>query len=264
MSAIGLTLKVVTHYGEFAGYNVKNFNKLIGKDIIVAHQLLKNDIEQHEYWLVTKSLAQNRLPSGFAQWMTWNDSVKQTESGEIPFHYTHLSELKNRLPPEPSPQLELLKKTKMISLSREYETDIITLFHATGDYHFRPRWQEGVKKVEEVGHFLPRVGMKCRSVLENGQSVIYYASSYSYQPERIEFSETEEKKKDSTYYLLEKTGPKRTKLTLSYYVPKNRLGEILFKLTQRREVEDRLQKSMLNLDSLAKEIKLPGEVPDSV
>src|SRR5258706_11239441 len=75
MSAVGLTLKVVTHYGEFAGYNVKNFNKLIGKDIIVAHQLLKNDIEQHEYWLVTKSLAQNKLPAGFAQWMTWNDSV---------------------------------------------------------------------------------------------------------------------------------------------------------------------------------------------
>src|SRR5882724_9345641 len=43
ISAINLTLKVITHYGEFTGYNVKNFNKLIGKDIIVAHQLLKND-----------------------------------------------------------------------------------------------------------------------------------------------------------------------------------------------------------------------------
>ena len=49
MSAIDLTLKVITHYGEFTGYNVKQFNKLIGKDIIVAHQLLKNDIQQHEY-----------------------------------------------------------------------------------------------------------------------------------------------------------------------------------------------------------------------
>src|SRR4030095_4854411 len=34
--AVDLTLKVVTHYGEFTGYTVKNFNKLIGKDIIVA------------------------------------------------------------------------------------------------------------------------------------------------------------------------------------------------------------------------------------
>src|SRR3954451_9590139 len=39
-STIDLTLKIITHYGEFTGYSVKNFNKLIGKDIIVAHQLL--------------------------------------------------------------------------------------------------------------------------------------------------------------------------------------------------------------------------------
>ena len=59
--AIELSLKVITHYGEFAGYTIKNFSKLIGKDIIVAHQLLKNDIEQHEYWLVTEGLAENKI-----------------------------------------------------------------------------------------------------------------------------------------------------------------------------------------------------------
>ena len=37
ISAIDLSLKVITHYGEFTGYNVRNFKKLIGKDIIVAH-----------------------------------------------------------------------------------------------------------------------------------------------------------------------------------------------------------------------------------
>ena len=34
-----LTLKVITHYGEFTRYSVKNFTKLIGKDLITAHQL---------------------------------------------------------------------------------------------------------------------------------------------------------------------------------------------------------------------------------
>ena len=97
ISAKDLTLKVITHYGEFTGYNVKNFNKLIGKDIIVAHQLLKNDIEQHEYWLVTKSL-QDNPPMDFKQWMKWDSSAKQTDNGEVPFHYTQLAQLKNELP----------------------------------------------------------------------------------------------------------------------------------------------------------------------
>lgn len=44
-SAVDLTLKIVTHYGEFTDYHVKNFKKLIGKDVIVAHQLLKMRLE---------------------------------------------------------------------------------------------------------------------------------------------------------------------------------------------------------------------------
>lgn len=178
ISAIHLTLKVITHYGEFTGYNVQHFNKLIGKDIIVAHQLLKNDIEQHEYWLVTNSLLHNKPPSELAQWMKWIDSNKQTESGEIAFHYAHLSPLKENIQPEVLPPLDLSKKTKVISITKQYEAGIIELFHATGDFNYRSRWQHGVKSVEEVNHFLPRVGMKCRTVMDDGQSTIY-ATSYS-------------------------------------------------------------------------------------
>src|SRR5688572_22792783 len=101
ISAIDLTLKVISHYGEFTGYNVKNFNKLIGKDVIVAHQLLKNDIEQHEYWIVTNNLLQDQKLVDLTEWMKWRDRVKETETGQIDYHFTQLSELKNRIEPEP-------------------------------------------------------------------------------------------------------------------------------------------------------------------
>ena len=89
ISAVDLTLKVITHYGEFTPLNVQQFNKLIGKDVIVAHQLLKNDIPQHEYWLVTTDL--DNQPAELTQWMHWNKSSKETESGEISFFYTQLN-----------------------------------------------------------------------------------------------------------------------------------------------------------------------------
>jgi hypothetical protein len=69
---------VITHYGEFTGYSVQQFNKLIGKDIIIAHQLLKNDINAHEYWLITNNLLPAREPAGIKQWMEWKSSAKQT------------------------------------------------------------------------------------------------------------------------------------------------------------------------------------------
>jgi hypothetical protein len=97
VTSVDLTLKVITHYGEFTGYTVKNFSQLIGKDVIVAHQLLKNDIEQHEYWLVTQSLLQDYPLQNYAHWMKWNAGSKKTESGEISFQYAQLGELKNEL-----------------------------------------------------------------------------------------------------------------------------------------------------------------------
>lgn len=253
-SAVGLTLKIITHYGEFTGYNVKTFNKIIGKDVIVAHQLLKNDIDQHEYWLVTNSLIKDNPPKDLAKWIEWNRSTTQTGSGEIAFHYTQLGELKNAIPPEPLPELELLGKTKMNTITRDFEADIITLFHAVGDFSYRGKWQEGVKSIEVVNHYLPRVGMKCRCLLENGQ-VVLYSSSYSYNEDTIEFSETDENKKTSTYFKLEKITATQTRLTVDYYIKKNIVSEIIFRLAGKTKIEG-IIKSLDNLKKVVKEIKV--------
>ena len=257
VSSIDLTLKIITHYGEFAGYTVKNFNKLIGKDVIVAHQLLKNDIDQHEYWLVTSNVAGEEHPAGLTEWMKWDKSIKQTETGDVPFHYTQLRELKRTIVPEQPAQLELSKKTKVLSMTRTYDADIITLFHASGDFNYRSQWQAGVKSIEEVSHLLHRVGMKHRLVKENGESLIF-ASSYSFSDDRIEFSETDEKKMRSTYYTLEKIEEKKTKLTIDYYLKKSFAGAALFNLFRKKEAAALLQQSLQNLDGVVKEIRLPG------
>ena len=113
--------------------------------------------------------------------------------------------------------------------------------------------------MEEVSHFLPRVGMRCRCLLENGESYIY-ASSYSFSPDKIEFSETEEGENSTRYYTLEKLKEDNTKLTIDYYLPKNFLSEFLFKLKRKKNLEDELRQSLVNLDAVIKDIKLPEQV----
>lgn len=256
-SAINLSLKVITHYGEFTGYTVKQFSKLIGKDVIVAHQLLKNDIDQHEYWLVTDSLLPGDPPAGPAEWMQWMRSAKQTESGAVGYHFTQLGPLKNEIPAEPSLRLELARKVKVLSFSEVYDTDIRTLFHATGDFHYRSRWQQDVKEVTELDHLLPRVGMRCRCLLENGQ-VILYSSSYSYHPDRIEFSETDEQRHSSVYYTLEKLDDRKTQLTIDYYLRNNMADRIGFRLWRQKKTEENYRHSLRLLASLVQEIRLPS------
>ncbi|HZV70381.1 MAG TPA: DUF2652 domain-containing protein [Saprospiraceae bacterium] len=256
MSAINLTLKVVTHYGEFTDYKVQQFKKLIGKDVIVAHQLLKNDIDQHEYWLVTDSVIQSSMPSGPDNIMQWSTDIKQTENGDIPFHYAQLGELKNRIPEYAEPDLNLRDKVKVISRTRVYDTDIITLFRTTGMFDYRAKWQPGVLKVEELNHFLPRVGMKYRSVTAEG-STVSYSSNYTFQQDHIEFSETDENKRYCTTYILQKISDDKTKLTIDYYILKKPFAELIFKLTERKKKEIFFEQSMINLEPLLKVIEFP-------
>ncbi len=259
ISTINLTLKVITHYGEFTEYKVKNFNKLIGKDIIVAHQLLKNDIPQHEYWLITQNLLNDQKPLDFANWMKWQFSSKQTASGDISFHYAQLGQLRSKIQPEIPTFIDLNKMSKVFSIQREYSTDIITLFHATGDFRYRHRWQEGIISIQELNHYLPRVGMKCRCITAGG-AIIIHTSDYQYTEHKIQFSESDEKKQACTRYTLERADVKKTILTLDYYVKGNALTQLFFGLTRKRKLENTFRKSAQNLDNLVKELKIPSAV----
>lgn len=260
ISAIGLSLKVITHYGEFTEYNVKNFSKLIGRDVIVAHQLLKNDIQQHEYWLVTSNLLMDQAPAGYREWMEWNTSVRQTEAGDITFHYTQLGQLKNEIPPDPLPQLKLKDKVKVFSITKEFQENIKKLFYTIVHYEFREHWLEGVVNVKEVNHLIPGIGSLLHGELANGQELRYYASDFSYQPEsRILFSETDENNQQITNYIMDKKGPDTTLLTVEYYQKMNVVQEFLFRFGKKKELEQRFARSLQKLEEFVREIPMPGE-----
>jgi hypothetical protein len=58
-----LKLKAVVHHGEAVFSKVGQFQKVAGVDVIQAHRLLKNSIEEDEYILVTSAF--NELIGGF-------------------------------------------------------------------------------------------------------------------------------------------------------------------------------------------------------
>ena len=259
ISAIKLSLKVISHYGEFTSLTIKQFNKLIGKDVIVAHQLLKNDIEQHEYWLVTKDLLQNKEPAELAQWMHWDSSIKQTESGDIRFYYTQLGPLKNELTP-PITQIELPDKVKILSVSRDYGVNIKKLCYTVVHFEFRHLWYAGIKAIDEVEHFLPGIGSRHRHVLNNGKTELMYISSFMYNPEgKTVFSETDEKKNNSVYFIAEKTGEHSSRLTIEIYFRRNIIKQALFNRVEKKRREQELQQSLERLDKVLQEVVVPLE-----
>ena len=46
---------MVAHLRAFTIQKIRNFEELVGEDVILTHRMLKNSIKSNEYWLVTKS-----------------------------------------------------------------------------------------------------------------------------------------------------------------------------------------------------------------
>ena len=101
--------------------------------------------------------------------------------------------------------------------------------------------------------------MRCRFILDNGKTHIYSAS-YSFSPEHIEFSETDEQKKTVTYFTLDSVDPKKTRFTYELYFEKNIVNELIFRFFRKKEMEANFRRSLLNLVDVAKEINVPYEV----
>jgi hypothetical protein len=253
VSAIDLSLKVITHYGEFSAYTVKDFNKLIGKDIIVAHQLLKNDIDKHEYWLVTHELAEGQRKD-LEEWMEWSRAIKHTGNGDIAFHYTQLTPLKEQIELPPLSGLSLRNPVKVMSFERDFDADLITMCRASADFYNRDKWHEGVDKVEHVDHILPRVGMKC-TYLKGGRRNNAFSSGYFFSDEKIEFGETDEDRSQLAYTTLTKLGDQKTRLVMDYFIDKDQNNRLLFNLIEKKKVKAIYEKSLDNLSEFVKDLQ---------
>lgn len=101
-------------------------------------------------------------------------------------------------------------------------------------------------------------GMRFKRIRENGETVIY-STSYHYDDNKIEFGETDENKGQATYYTIETIGEGKQRLTLDYYESKKIAARLLFDLFRKKKISASFKKSLDNLDTLVKDIRLPGE-----
>jgi len=84
-------LKIIIHYGDIMAANIKGRTKLIGQNVIIAHKLLKNGIQEGEYILLTKDYTDKIKGKDITQWFPWGPLKEGSESyefiGEVAYYY---------------------------------------------------------------------------------------------------------------------------------------------------------------------------------
>lgn len=165
-SAHRLSLKIVAHAGPIELISVHGFQKPYGSDVIVAHRLLKNDIDETEYLLVTDPARGERDEAATdPEWSQVCDGVASLEDlGDVPYCYVPLAPLRATLPdPPPPPQYEKCDRpvvnTILIDRAPEQVFELIT------NFDHRLSWNKGVTDFEYEPNRVNRVGMPHRCVI---------------------------------------------------------------------------------------------------
>jgi hypothetical protein len=146
---INLTLKFVVHHGPLAEIKVGRFVKQSGTEMIVAHRLLKNSIDSHEYLLMTEKLLQQSSGSSDAFDLEWASSFEEYSSiGKVEYQYALLNEARKKIPEPPAPDINYrIDDTSYleIAIAASYRDVYDVLMNIPE----RPNWQRGLQKVEQ-------------------------------------------------------------------------------------------------------------------
>lgn len=248
-SANNLQLKFVTHYGIISRNKVKSYSKLFGKDLIVAHRLLKNNIGLDEYALFTRDLMDQTVDWDEFDSLTWATSTELEESydfGSIKYSFIPLQPLYESIP-EPVLEDFLIHEatTEMIKAGSIINAPMQLVFDVVSDVSFRHEWLVGIKDSTELNSNITQIGSTHRCLI-NGTSKDPFSVSHSFNINKdfITWTESDPGNKSNSIMSLKRLGDDKTQFTQIIQLNSNlfiRIISVFIKPGFRRRMEASLK-----------------------
>ena len=187
-----LTLKIIVHYGQVSVAQIRDFTKLMGRDLIVVHRLLKNNVTGSEYLLLSDDYLNTQPRADVVRSFSWTRLLRGTCTydylGRICYHYAHLTPLRLLLDEQVAPgrpsrtQNNALKVRRLIPLSSR---DVLRI---VSNFRLRPRWMAGATGVHYDVTKAGRLGTSYKVDINNGQ-IDFQAVQHFEDEDRIEYVE---------------------------------------------------------------------------
>lgn len=169
-TASSLSIKFVSHIGEIGFTNVKNNLKPFGPNLVLAHRLLKNDIQEYEYLLFTDQMAElDGFKNGVD--LTKKEVCEQImtlpETGDLSICYVGLNGLRELIPePVPPQPPEKIKHPVLFEII--IEKPLYYVFEMVTNLDFRLSWNNNLNELEYEKGKLNRTGTKHRCLFNTG------------------------------------------------------------------------------------------------
>jgi carbon monoxide dehydrogenase subunit G len=249
-SAAQLKLKIIAHFGEVAGYAVRSHRKLFGKDVIVLHRLLKNNLNKKEYALLTDQLVKGaETTAQLPDWFSPEDAKEEYDVGEISFKVADLTQLKNQLPEPGAENFISASNTKTVFTEEEIiNAPAQNVFGAIFDLTQRPKWMDGVQNIEMITKdLINRVGTMHRCVVSKRNNPVMVTEYATIGEGTAELVEMDKKGIAGCRFKVEAISDSESKLNIDMLVKNNPLVLTFFNLFMKKNTQNKIRRSIENL-----------------
>ncbi len=262
-NAHNLSLKFVLHYGDLMTRQVKNFNKLFGKDLIVAHRLMKNKVEAKEYVLFTHQLLNKCSAWVEMEQAAWDTPAKGEETYDFgPIKYCHLS-LEPLAVHVPEPRVEDYATPGATEMVMETEivinAPIDMVFDMISDVTFRDKWIDGVTDTAELNGKITRNGSTHRCVMGNEVDPFFTSHTFDISRDKITWMDSDPNQKMDLVITLVKIGNKLTRVTYNAFIKAHFFRKFMFKWKESKPLANWLSGNLNNLNQICKEVQEDGK-----
>lgn len=258
-SANNLEIKFVTHYGEVAENHVKDRFVLFGKEVIVAHRLLKNEVPSNSYSIFSNSLMDacdtwEKLPE-----VASSDVIAMEEEydfGKANYSYVELESLKNKLAEPKIEDFSIKGATeKIFQIEQIIEAPIDLTFNVLSDYSIRQEYSDGLIDSDMLNHKITQNGSTHRCVINRNESdPLFVAHDYSFNKNKITFVESSHKQGFTSIYSLTAISKQQTRIEMIAFTKPNFFKNLILNLFFKKKIIRSATLTLVNLNELCKKL----------
>lgn len=184
-----LTLKIIVHYGPVSVAQIRQHTKLMGREVIVVHRLLKNNVMGSEYALFSDDYLRTQPAADISRSFTWTrllrGSTVYDHLGRIRYRYAHLTPLRLSLnsPDNTGTQSGVLKMRRAVRVPAAYALRVIS------NFRLRRHWMQGATRVHYDVTKSGRLGTSYKVDINQGQIDFQAVQLFDEDADRLEYVE---------------------------------------------------------------------------
>ena len=249
-STTHLKLKFVSHYGPSNFIEIVNTKKPYGPDVISIHRLLKNEIEENEYVLITDQLKEQL--TGMETSLQWINKQEEYDIEKIDYSYANISEWESNLSIHIAPIEAVPTSESMVNFSLNIDKSPDLVYEYLSNFELKKLWNDNIDVLFEEGK-INQVGSKHICVVDGNQINFETIKVAKPESETITYGEVTQDapmlKELKSFIFLEPKGKSTNFKAIFQLQPKNKLIRLLLPLLK-GQIKKNLKESFLRLKTV--------------